>query len=215
MKIGRQVCLFYIFSRQVIGRILCGIGGQKRTGGIYEEDCQQQDAGASYFPGRGFCSVFCDLFYPLYDGRFFAAQSRERREKSILMQFLRVPDQGVPIADSLISAYRADDRAVTGDLAVFFHNPKSAPDKRIEPVDDLEDAGKIIQRRVFVLEVLQLMEKDKAYILLCQQDVHVLWDDDLWPQEAVGYRTGDAAGGVQGSLPVDLQFSYAGQVPAV
>ena len=90
MKIGRQVCLFYIFSRQVIGRILCGIGGQKRTGGIYEEDCQQQDAGASYFPGRGFCSVFCDLFYPLYDGRFFAAQSRERREKSILMQFLRV-----------------------------------------------------------------------------------------------------------------------------
>ena len=50
MKIGRQVCLFYIFSRQVIGRILCGIGGQKRTGGIYEEDCQQQDAGASYFP---------------------------------------------------------------------------------------------------------------------------------------------------------------------
>lgn len=62
MKIGRQVCLFYIFFRQVIGRILCGIGGQKRTGGIYEEDCQQQDAGASYFPGRGFCSVFAISF---------------------------------------------------------------------------------------------------------------------------------------------------------
>ena len=66
-----------------------------------------------------------------------------------------------------------------------------------------------------MLEVLQLMEKDKAYILLCQQDVHVLWDDDLWPQEAVGYRTGDAAGGVQGSLPATLDRVFAGQVPAV
>ena len=66
------------------------------------------------------------------------------------MQLFCIADQRVSIADGALSADRADDGVVAGDLAVLLHDPEAVPYQRVEPIDNLENAGNIIQRGVSV-----------------------------------------------------------------